>query len=243
MFSCICEEPSRPRNCTKMGFGPPSEARLPVPRPDEETTLGRSTTLSGTRRSRDSGFSMVELAVSMTVLLILTAIAIPSLMRSLRAYQLNDAAGRLSDMLKFTRFEAVRQNKQVNFLMQTSGSGWIIGVDANANGTIDVAEIQQVLAGFAALLPAGAPPNSAPITTYLGVASLTPLSGAAGSVTFDARGAVRAGLNGPVSSNVDVFYLGSVTSPEYGYRAVILLPSGAVQIWTAPTGGPWQRLG
>src|SRR6266576_3042136 len=57
-----------------------------------------------------AGFSMVELTVSMTVLLILTAIAIPSLMRSFRTYQLNDVAARLSDILKFTRFEAVRRN-------------------------------------------------------------------------------------------------------------------------------------
>jgi prepilin-type N-terminal cleavage/methylation domain-containing protein len=206
--------------------------------------LGRSATLSGTRRNRSRGFSMVELAVSLTVMLIMTAVAIPSLMRSFRTYQLNDAAGRLSDMLKFTRFEAVRQNKQVSFLMQQpSPPDWIIGVDANANGTIDVAEKQQVLAGFAALLPAGAPPSSAPITTYLGVASLTPLSGAPGSVTFDARGAVRLSIGGAVSTNVDVFYLGSVTNPEYGYRAVILLPSGAVQIWTASNGGVWQRVG
>lgn len=205
--------------------------------------MGRSATFSGTRRNRSRGFSMLELAVSLTVMLIMTAIAIPSLMRSFRTYQLNDAVGRVSDMLKFTRFEAVRQNKQINFLMQPSGTGWIIGVDANANGTIDIAEKQQVLAGFAALLPAGAPPSTAPITTYLGVASLTPLSGAAGSVTFDARGAVRLSIGGAVSTNVDVFYLGSVTNPEYGYRAVILLPSGAVQIWTASNGGVWQRVG
>ncbi len=68
---------------------------------------------------------MVELAVSLTVLLILTAIAIPSLMRSLRTYQLNDAAARLSDMLKFTRFEAVRRNTQVNFLILPSGTRYL----------------------------------------------------------------------------------------------------------------------
>jgi type II secretory pathway pseudopilin PulG len=184
---------------------------------------------------------MAELAVSLTVVLILTAIAIPSLMRSFRTYQLNDAAGRLSDMLKFTRFEAVRRNTSVSFLTQTSGAGWIIGVDANNSGSIDVAETQQVIAGFATLLPAGAPPDSAPITATLNGATLTILSGASGPVTFDARGAIRVG--GAVSSSVFAFYLGSDTNPEFGYRAVILLPSGAVQIWTAPNGGAWQRIG
>ncbi len=73
--------------------------------------MSQSAPITRTRRSRIGGFSMVELGVSLAVLLILTAIAIPSLMRSFRTYQLNDAAARLSDMLKFTRFEAVRRKQ------------------------------------------------------------------------------------------------------------------------------------
>jgi type II secretory pathway pseudopilin PulG len=181
---------------------------------------------------------MVELAVSLTVLLILTAIAIPSLMRSFRTYQLNDAAARLSDMLKFTRFEAVRQNKRVCFLMQQSGSTWTVGTDSTCIGTLDANGKRQVIAGFATLLPAGAPPSSASILATLGggTSSLTTLSGATATVTFDARGAVTSLL-------AYVLYLGSADSPEFGYRAVILLPSGATQIWTAPNGGTWQRIG
>jgi type II secretory pathway pseudopilin PulG len=185
---------------------------------------------------------MVELAVSMTVLLILTAIAIPTLMRSFRTYQLNDAAARLSDMLKLTRFEAVRKNTQINFLMQASGTGWLIGTDSNGNGTIDAVEKQQLITGFATLLASGVAPSPTAITTALGGASLSTLSGSAGSVTFDARGAIRAGINGPVSSSTYVFYIGSLTNPEFGYRAVILLPSGSTQIWSAPNGGAWQQI-
>ena len=203
--------------------------------------MGRSATLTGTHRRRTRGFSMVELAVSLTVMLVLTAIAIPSLMRSFRTYQLNDAAGRVSDMLKFTRFEAVRRNTTISFLMlQPSPPAWIVGADSNGNGLLDSAEKQYVITGFPALLAAGAP-NSAAITATLNGATLTTLSGTVGSVTFDARGAIRVG--GAVSSSVFVFYVGNATNPEYGYRAVILLPSGAVQIWTAPNGGTWQRVG
>jgi prepilin-type N-terminal cleavage/methylation domain-containing protein len=202
--------------------------------------LGRNAALSGTRRSRHRGFSMVELAVSMTVLLILTAIAIPSLLRSFRAYQLNDAAARVSDMLKFTRFEAVRRNTTVSFRMQPSGADWIVGVDSNGNTTIDLAENQFVITGFATLLPSGVAPGPAAITTALGGAALTTLSGNPNSVTFDARGAIRTG--GLVSSSVYVFYLGNTTNPDFGYRAVILLPSGSTQIWTAPNGGTWQQV-
>ena len=190
-----------------------------------------------TRRSRIAGFSMVELAVSLTVLLILTAIAIPSLMRSFRTYQLNDAAARLSDMLKFTRFEAVRRNTTVPLQIQQFGNDWSVWADSDKDGILDTTEKQILITGVVTLLPSGTPPSSASILAKLGATTSLDAtkSGAAGSVTFDARGAVS-----PLAAYV--FYLGSPNSPEFGYRAVILLPSGATQIWTAPAGGPWQRL-
>jgi Tfp pilus assembly protein FimT len=175
-------------------------------------------------------------------MLILSAIAIPTLMRSFRTYQLNDAATRLAAMLKFTRFEAVRRNTQVNFRMQVSGAGWLVGTDSDNDGTIDPTEKQELIAGFATLLSAGAPPPTA-IASALSGATLTPKSGSNGSITFDARGAIRDTLNGPVSTKIYVFYIGSSTDPEFGYRAVILLPNGSTQIWTAPGGGPWQQVG
>jgi hypothetical protein len=189
---------------------------------------------------------MVEMAVSMTVLLILTAIAIPNLMRSFRTYQLNDGAARLSDMLKFTRFEAVRRNKPACFLMtQPSPSTWIIGTDLNCDGTLDLTGKQQVIAGFAVLLPPGGLPSQGAICNKLvnnsGPCLDTTLSGANnGTVKFDARGAIRVG--GTVSASIFVFYVGSATNPEFGFRAVILLPSGSTQIWTAPNGATWQQI-
>ena len=201
-------------------------------------SLYKSAPKPRTRRSRIAGFSMVELAVSLTVLLILTAIAIPSLMRSFRTYQLNDAAARLSDMLKFTRFEAVRRNTTVPLQIQQFGNDWSLWADSDKDGILDTTEKQILITGVVTLLPSGTPPSSASILAKLGATTSLDAtkSGAAGSVTFDARGAVS-----PLAAYV--FYLGSPNSPEFGYRAVILLPSGATQIWTAPNGGTWQRIG
>lgn len=202
--------------------------------------MGNPANRSRFRRSTIAGFSTVELAVSLCVMMTLTGIAIPSLMRSLRAYQLNDAAARVSDMLKFTRYEAVRRNKQINFLTQANGTGWIVGTDSNGNGAIDPAEKQQQIFGFITLLPTGNPvPAATAITAALG--TLTPLSGANNSVTFDARGAIRNSINGPLSSKVYVFYIGS-SDPDPGFRAVVLLPSGSTQIWSAPSAGPWHQV-
>jgi Tfp pilus assembly protein FimT len=176
---------------------------------------------------------MVELAVSMTVVLILSAIAIPSLMHSVRTYQLNSAAASVSDMLKFTRYEAVRRNRPISFLMQPSGNGWLVGTDST--------DKQALINGFVTLVTAGMPAPAA-ITTLLNVNNLaaTPANPA---LQFDARGAVR--VNGNLTTNIYVFYVGAAppNNPgDFGFRAVILLPTGATQIWTATAAGPWQRI-
>jgi type II secretory pathway pseudopilin PulG len=203
-----------------------------------------SATRSGTPRRATAGFSMVELVVSICVMLVLTALAIPSLMRSMRTYQLNNAAANVSDMLKFTRFEAVRSNKQINFLMLNNGpAGWLVGTDSNNNGAFEPTEKRQSISGFATLLPSGIAPAPNAIQAILGGAALTPLSASGATVTFDARGAIRQGIGGPVSGSVYIFYVGNSTDPDSGYRAVVLLPSGSTQIWTAPTGGPWRQIG
>jgi len=215
---------------------------------NEEINLLKGAPHPRTRRSRIAGFSMVEMAVSLTVLMILTAIAIPTLMRSFRTYQLNSAAAGLSDMLRFTRFEAVRRNSLEYFdFNNPSGPGWVVWTPSSNGSTSPlVTEKQILITGFATLLPAGGspgPPSPAAIATALGVSvsnlNANTLSGSTGKVTFDARGAIR--VNGSVSSSVFVFYIGSATNPEFGYRTVIQLPSGSTQIWTAPNGGPWQQ--
>jgi type II secretory pathway pseudopilin PulG len=188
---------------------------------------------------------MVELVVSILVMIVLTAVAVPSLMRSLRAYQLNQAAGQVSDMLRFTRFEAVRRNTQINFQVTQNGTSWMVWTDsffAGNAGPIDPRDKQQTIAGFPRLLAAGTAPPPTAIRAALRGAPLTTLSGANNTVTFDARGAIRNGLGGQVSNAIYVFYVGNATDPDSGYRAVILLPSGSTQVWTAPAGGPWRQV-
>ena len=201
-----------------------------------------SARISSSTRSRSRGFSLVELVVSLVIVVILSAMAIPSVMNSLRTYQLNDAAARVSDMLKFTRFEAVRKNTQLSFLMQQTGGVWVVGTSLNNNTTIDPTKRQEVLAGFTTILPATGLPAPTSITTALGVGALTTLSGNPSSVTFDGRGAVRASFGGALATSVYVIYVGSTVTPQYGYRAVLVLPAGGTQVWTALPGATWRRI-
>jgi type II secretory pathway pseudopilin PulG len=185
------------------------------------------------------GFSTLEMVVTLTVILLLAAIVSPLLMRSLRVYQLNDSATRLADMLKLTRFEAIRNNTKVSCVFQQTGATWTVWKDSVGNGTLDPVEVRLLLGGYADLLPGAAVPDPAAIAaTVGGTAGLSAVSGANGSVRFDSRGAVDYGGGAWVAK---VFYIGNAIDATPGYRAVLVLPAGTTQIWAASATGDWRR--
>jgi type IV fimbrial biogenesis protein FimT len=187
-----------------------------------------------------AGFSLVELVVSVAVLLVLAAISVPSLSRAFARYQMNDAASRLAGTIKLARFEAIRQNRLVDCQIQQTASGWAVYADVNRNQQLDPGETEDVLSGQITLVSAATVPDPSPIAAPLGGSGypLTPISGANALVTFDPRGAVQSGNN----STVYVLYLANPGNVDAGFRAVVLQPSGMVNIWTAPVGGPWTQV-
>jgi prepilin-type N-terminal cleavage/methylation domain-containing protein len=191
------------------------------------------------RRSPRNGFSLVELVLSLAVLLVITTLAIPVVVRSLQNYQLNSTASQLAGMLKFAKFDAIRQNTKVSCQIKQSGSTWLVWVDSNGNGVRDGAEPEMVITGSDTLLPAGSVPSPSGIISTLGPggASLpyTVVSGSDGSITYDQRGVID-------FSAIYVLYLGNPNDPGSGYRAIVTMPSGAVQVWTASSAGNWQRV-
>ena len=188
------------------------------------------------RRSLLNGFSLVELVLSLAVLLVMTTIAVPVVVRSLQTYQLNSTASQLAGMLKFAKFDAIRQNTKVSCQVKWNGAAWVVWVDSNGNGQADGAEPQMVITGTDTLLGAGAVPNPSGIISALGPGgSALPysvVSGADGSITYDQRGVID-------TLSIYALYLGNPTS---GYRAIITMPSGAVQVWTSSGSGNWQRI-
>lgn len=194
-----------------------------------------------TGRNRRGGFSVVELVVSLAVILILAAVAVPMTMRAVRVYQLNNAASQLAGILKLTRFEAIRRNTLISCQIAQNSDGWVLWVDSDKDGVMDPTEKQALVSGAEGLLPAGSVPSSATITASLGAASpalTVPYTGT-GLVTYDARGAVS--FTGGVPA-VYVLYLGDASDQNAGFRAVVVLPSGVTQVWTASSGGNWQRV-
>jgi prepilin-type N-terminal cleavage/methylation domain-containing protein len=191
------------------------------------------------RRSR--GLTMIEVMMVLAVILITSAISMPSFIRAYQRYQVNDAATRMANVIKFTRYEAIRRNTPVNYVIgQTPAPARTIAwTDSNGNGAPDILERQLIFSPNVTLFAAGNVQNLAGLILAANVGPLIPLSNTNAVVQFDQRGAVN-----PPPAGALVSFVGSVGLPDAGFRAVILLPSGSMQVWQqdGTNGGTWNYL-
>ncbi len=188
---------------------------------------------------REYGFSLTELVVTLSVALILMAIGLPAFLRAYNSYRLTNSASQMADILRLSRYEAIRLNRQVNCQIQPySGDATmtIVWADSNGNGVQDPGEKMILLGSSGNVVAAGTVPQTATLLSQA-VSGVTPNmpSPTSGVITFDARGAVT-------PPNVDAFYLSSAIAPDAGYRAVLLMPAGSIQIWTADPSGNWLQV-
>ena len=193
------------------------------------------------RTNSGRGVSLIETLIVMAIASVMLAIATPSFLQAYRGYQLDNAASQVAGVLKNTRFQAIRLNAQVpiNCIILAAGGQTRIWGDSNVpvnDGIEQTTEPQTLLGGNVNLVAAGVVPNTAGLAALIGVPVLTvtPLNGIADR--FDGRGAVN-----PAAPGVFVLYIGNTTIPAVGYRAVVLMPSGSVQIWSADSAGSWRQ--
>src|SRR5260370_17957138 len=87
----------------------------------------------GTHR-RSRGLTMIELIMVLAVILITSAISMPSFTRAYQRYQVDDAATRMANVIKFTRYEAIRRNVPVSFgIGQTAAATTVAWTASNGN--------------------------------------------------------------------------------------------------------------
>ncbi len=184
------------------------------------------------------GLTMIEVMMVLVVILITSAISLPSFMQAYQRYQVTDAATRMANVIKFTRYEAIRRNTPVNYVIGvTPAATTIAWTDSNGNGAPDPVERQLVFSPNVTLFAAGNVPNQAGLILAANVGPLIPLSNTNAVVQFDQRGAVN-----PPPAGALVSFVGSVNVPNAGYRAIILLPSGSMQLWQVDANGNWNYL-
>jgi len=189
---------------------------------------------------RVSGFSLTELVVAMAVAMILMAVSLPSFLRAYHSYRLSNAATQVADIVRLTRYEAIRINRTVNCVIRPDATDptmtYASMTDVNGNPLTGVAS-RMIVLGPSGNLASGSVPgaSSLPSAAALGATTPAAVPPAGGTVQFDARGASTSG-------NVTVFYLNAPGSPDSGFRAVLLMPAGSIQIWSDDTAGNWHQV-
>jgi len=177
---------------------------------------------------RSHGFSMIELLAVMAVILVVSAISTPSFMRAYQYYQVSNAATSMGNVIKYTRYEAIRRNTPINCVIGPAPVGTIAWTDSNGNGVADNVEQQLTFSTTVTLLaPGNLPATAVPgLVLAANVGPLVPVSNTNAIVQFDQRGAVN-----PPPAGALVSFVGNTLVPGAGYRAIILLPSGSMQLW------------
>ena len=190
------------------------------------------------RRQRlTNGFTTIELAITLGIILVVTAVAIPSFLNTYRMYQLSDAASQVAGILKSTRLEAIRRNTTLGCMItQTAAIPPLtrIWTDSNKDSAEDPGDARVHLTGAVNLIGAGSVPGTGALATAVGAQLTTPPL-ANTTINFDQRGA------GNVNA-VYALYIANSNALDIGYRALILFPSGSIQIWQADGQGNWRFL-
>jgi type II secretory pathway pseudopilin PulG len=194
---------------------------------------------------RQAGFSLIEIIVALLVAIILLAVSMPLFLRAYRWYRLTDEAEQMANILRTTRYQAIRLNKQVNCVIQPySGGDPTVTLsasmtDASGNvltslgtGTMVLFGLNGTLVSVGTVPGGGTPPSNA----NLGSTVPTALPPTGGTVQFDARGAVIS------PTGVNIFYMASPAAADAGFRAVVLMTAGSIQIWSIDASGNWQEI-
>lgn len=188
------------------------------------------------KRNSMSGVGLVEIMVVMAIILIISVIAMPNFLKTLRISKLNDGATQVANIIKLTRFEAIRRNKTISCIVsQSSSTSTQVWTDSNGSGTFTPTENTTFITGSANLVSSGVPGTTSLASAIGTNVTLTPVSLSGGTYTFDQRGAVT-------PAGVYVSYLTYAGQSSLGYRAVVVLPSGSMQTWSADSSGNWTQL-
>jgi prepilin-type N-terminal cleavage/methylation domain-containing protein len=222
------------------------------------------------RQYRQRGFSLLETLIVIAIVLILSAIGMPKMMRIIDQEKLRTSAQDYASFLQLSRERAIQDDQfyQVQWTL-IGGNKPIVYLDLNGNGSLDTGEPQIQLPAPVVITDTSAPTPTTDFPTLLGTTPLTSSTTDPPAMTaYD--GTQRAGLafNGrglpcqrysvsnacmvtmpdPLDTTKTVIvawvtYLRySYTGGGTGWAAISVTPAGRIKSWSYnPSGtGSWQ---
>lgn len=105
-------------------------------------------------KSHKAGFTLIELMLTLSIAIILTLVAIPSMRNIIQHYRISAVADNLYYFLQNARTEAIKRNTQV-YVSFVTGDSWCYGMNAGSActcstpnscglGTVSAANSQQI---------------------------------------------------------------------------------------------------
>lgn len=188
------------------------------------------------KKGRESGFTLVELAVAVGIALVIAAMAVPGLTNTIETYRLDASGHATSALLVQTRLQAVRNNVPAYTQYDTTKTPNMVYVtsDPATAYSVGLPDVEIASASFTstnvpdhtqldAYLSNGNPGVTAEIGTVIGF-------NARGLPCMEGASAAVCQQQDPVTNNTPYFEWFMVDS-RGGWEAVTVTPAGRVKAW------------
>jgi prepilin-type N-terminal cleavage/methylation domain-containing protein len=201
------------------------------------------------RKVRQLGFSLVELLFVVAIVLIVAAIAIPAVKRTVAAYQLSSSGTAVASMLESARLTAVKTNQPYYAVYNSGGclNNVVCAVPAAGSpnppdgSNYTSADPTVAISGsvsFQDITTVANAPDHTQLDTYLGGNSVQKEFG--GPIGFNARGLpcmatlatpFNCKQNDPNIGGIPAFEWFMQSSMTQGWVAITVSPAGRIRSW------------
>jgi len=218
------------------------------------------TKLSKSRLSTERGFTLIELLGAITVILIVTSMAIPNFMTAVRSAHLKGTVSDFAGLVQSARIKAVDDDRYYSIYVHGGSTPEAFvdiypqqasGASGSGGATIDPKDPLIGINSEVVQKAVGAAPNTASLQALFLPANATVVLGdgsaAASAITFGPRGlpcsasALTCKTHIPAGDIAYWIFFQDITSTNWG--AVTVTPAGRVQRWLYSGGaaGTWAR--